>query len=145
MTERHMADIVHDRRVMHDRQPVILPPSATVKDACKRMRERKVGAAVVIDKGRLVGIFTGRDAVRLIAEGKSAQTAKIGDAMTPNPVTIAAGKGAIEALRLMTDCGCRHLPVIEGGKVVGVVSRGDFHGDEQARLDQETGYFERMW
>lgn len=145
MTERHLTDVVHDRQVVHDRKPVMLSPISTVQDACKRMRERRVGAVVVTDHGKLLGIFTGRDAVRLLAEGKPASDAKLRDAMTPNPVTIASGQGAIEALRLMHDCGCRHLPVLDQGKVVGVVSKGDFHGAEQARLDEETGYFERIW
>jgi CBS domain-containing protein len=145
MAERHMKDIVHDRQVVHDRQPVMLSPGTSVQEACQRMRERRVGAVLVTDRGKLRGIFTGRDAVRLLAEGKADCKTPVGEVMTKNPVTIAAGEGAIEALRLMQDCGCRHLPVIDSGKVVGVVSKGDFRGMEQARLDEETGYFERLW
>ena len=51
---------------------------------------------------------------------------------------------AIDALRLMEDCGCRHLPVVENGTVVGIVSRGDFRGLELDRLDEETGIWERI-
>lgn len=145
MTERHMADLVHDRQVVHDRQPVMLSAHTTVQEACRKMRERRVGAVLVTDDGKLRGIFTGRDAVQMLADGKADCRTPLSDVMTENPVTIAAGRGAVEALRLMQDCGCRHLPVIENGKVVGVVSKGDFRGAEQARLDEETGYFERLW
>jgi CBS domain-containing protein len=51
---------------------------------------------------------------------------------------------AIEALRLMQDARCRHLPIVDQGKVVGIVSRGDFHGLELDRLDEETGLWERI-
>jgi CBS domain-containing protein len=61
-----------------------------------------------------------------------------------NPDTIPPRQTAIEALRAMQDGGYRHLPVIDGGKVVGVISRGDFQGLEQDRLDEETGLWERI-
>jgi CBS domain-containing protein len=67
------------------------------------------------------------------------------DVMTHNPDTLSPGKTAIDALRLMQDGGFRHVPVVsEAGKVAGVVSRFDFRGLEQDRLDEETGYWERM-
>jgi CBS-domain-containing membrane protein len=55
------------------------------------------------------------------------------------------GSTAIEALRLMQDCGFRHVPIVEAGKVTGIVSQGDFRGLEKARLDEETGLFERIY
>ena len=64
--------------------------------------------------------------------------------MTPNPDTMPPGKMAIEALRVMEDRRCRHLPIVEDGKVVGIVSRFDFSGIELARLDEETGLWERI-
>ena len=141
MSERHMLDIVRDQR------PLTLSPTATVKEACKRMAERRVGAVLVTEgANRLVGIFTGRDAVcRVLAEGKSAARTHLAEVMTADPVTMPPGKTAIEALRMMQDCGFRHIPVIENGGVVGIVSRGDFRGMEQARLDDETRMFERLW
>ncbi len=142
MTDRHMSDIVRDQK------PLTLPKTATVKLACQRMRERRVGAVLVTDeRGRLAGIFTGRDAVcRCLAEAKDAATATLAEVMTPNPETMPPGRTAIEALRLMQDGGFRHLPVVrQDGAVEGVVSRGDFRGLEQARLDEETGLFERIY
>jgi CBS domain-containing protein len=77
-----------------------------------------------------------------LAEGKSPSRTRLVDAMTPHPESIAPGRSAIEALRQMQDGGYRHLPVVADGKVVGIVSRGDFRGLEQARLDEETGLWE---
>lgn len=140
MTTRHMVDMVRDQN------PLVLSPETTVKEACRQMRERRVGAVLVARRGRvLVGIFTGRDAVcRILAEGRDAATTKLAEVMTPDPDTMPPGKTAVEALRLMRDGGYRHLPIVEGGRVVGVVSRGDFKGLELDRLDEETGLWERI-
>jgi CBS domain-containing protein len=110
------------------------------------MRDRGVGAVLVTRSGgRLVGILTGRDAVsRVLAEGRDASLTKLGEVMTEKPDTMAPGKTAIEALRLMRDGGFRHLPIVEGHRLVGILSRGDFRGLEQARLDEETGLWERI-
>jgi CBS domain-containing protein len=137
---RTMSDIVRNQ------DPVTLPPSAKVREACQYMRDRRVGAVVVTEGDqRLLGIFTGRDAVhRVLAEGKSAARTKLAEVMTRDPDTIPPGKSAIEALRLMEDGRYRHVPIVDGGKVVGVVSRFDFSGIELDRLDAETGLWERI-
>jgi CBS domain-containing protein len=137
---RKMSDIVRNQ------DPVMLQPSATVKEACQHMRERRVGAVLVTESDRrLLGIFTGRDAVhRVLAEGKSAGRTKLADVMTRNPDTMPSGKTAIEALRLMEDGRYRHVPIVEDGKVMGIVSRFDFSGLELDRLDEETGLWERI-
>lgn len=136
---REMAEIIRDQR------PLILAPSETVQEACRRMYTRKVGAVLVTnDKGALVGIFTGRDAVRVLAQGRDATTTPLKEVMTRKPETMKPEATAIEALRLMRDGGFRHVPVVEDGAVVGIVSRGDFRGLEHDRMDQETGFWERM-
>ena len=137
---RKMSDIVRNQ------DPVTLHPDATVREACQRMRERRVGAVLVTESDRrLLGIFTGRDAVhRVLAEGKSAARTKLADVMTRDPDTMPPGRTAIEALRLMEDGRYRHLPIVEGGKVMGIVSRFDFSGLELDRLDEETGLWERI-
>jgi CBS domain-containing protein len=141
MSERHMLDIVRDQN------PLTLPPTASVRDACRNMDERRVGAVLVTDKdGALVGIFTGRDAVcRVLALGKSAKDTRLSEVMTREPCCMPPGRTAIEALRLMQDGGFRHIPITEDGRLLGVVSRGDFRGLEKARLDDETRMFERLW
>jgi CBS domain-containing protein len=64
--------------------------------------------------------------------------------MTANPETMPPGRTAIDALRAMRDGGFRHIPVVHEGRIVGVVSRGDFRGLEHDRLDEETGYWEKI-
>ena len=137
---RRLSDIVCNQ------DPLILPRSATVKAACQLMSERRAGSVLVTGAdGELVGIFTGRDAVtRVLARGKNASTTRLGDVMTPRPVTMSPGKTAIDALRLMWDGGFRHVPLIDGQRIVGVVSRGDFKGDEQTWLDEERELWEHM-
>lgn len=137
---RRMFDIVKDQN------PLVLPPSASVQHACRSMRDRRVGAVLVTGPDRrLLGIFTGRDAVaRVLAEGKDPAKTTLADVMTRGPHTMTPAKIAIDALRMMEDCGCRHLPIVENEKVVGIVSRGDFRGIELDRLDEETGIWERI-
>jgi len=137
---RDLADIILDQ------DPLILPHTATVLAACREMRERRAGSVVVTgDDGRLAGIFTGRDAVcRVLAEGRSARTTKLGEVMTAGPKTLSPKKKAIDALRLMSEGGFRHVPLIEDGRIAGVVSRGDFRGEEQERLDYERELWEHM-
>ena len=137
---RKMSDIVRNQ------VPVTLPPDATVRDACQRMRARRVGAVLVTENDqRLLGIFTGRDAVhRVLAEGRSAARTKLAVVMTRDPDTMPPGKTAIDALRLMEDGRYRHVPIVDDGKVVGIVSRFDFSGVELDRLDEETGLWERI-
>lgn len=139
MTNRQMVEIVRNQ------VPLTLPPETTVQAACKHMHERRVGAVLVTDaKRRLLGIFTGRDAVRFLARGKSPSEVHLKQVMTRNPEIMPPGRTAIEALRLMRDGGFRHVPVVDGEAVIGVVSRGDFRGLEQDRLDEETGIWERI-
>lgn len=140
MVNRHMHEIILRR------QPVMMRPEATVQEACREMRDHRVGAVLVTDPaGRLLGIFTGRDAIcRMLAERRDAAGTSLAEVMTRQPEAIGPDVTAIEALRLMRDCGCRHLPVVEGDRLLGIVSRGDFQGLEHARLDEETGLWERL-
>ena len=117
---RKMSDIVRNQ------DPVTLPPSATVREACRFMRDRRVGAVLVTEGDRrLLGIFTGRDAVhRVLAEGKSAARTKLAEVMTSEPDTMPPGRTAIEALRLMEDGHYRHVPIVDEGKIVSDVFPG---------------------
>lgn len=137
---RTMADLVRDQN------PVMVPPTASVKEAAQRMRERRVGAVLVAEgEAKLVGIFTGRDAVaRVLAEGRDPAQTTLAEVMTANPETMTPRHTAIEALRLMQDLRCRHLPIVHEGRIAGIVSRGDFRGIERDRLDEETGLWERI-
>lgn len=139
MQDRTMAEIIRNHR------PFTLGPDATVAEACAGMYKRRIGAVLVVEDGdRLVGIFTGRDAVRCLAEGCDAAHTPVERVMTRNPDTLTPEQGAIDALRLFHDGGFRHLPICHDGRVRGIVSRYDFRSREHARLDEETGYFEML-
>ena len=137
MTNRRLADIIKNQ------EPLVLAEHATVQEACRCMWERRVGSVLVVgDQQRLTGIFTGRDAVRALAEGKDGGATILAHAMTLDPVTIAPDSRAIDALRKMSDCGFRHLPVVASGSIWSVVSRGDFKGVEIDRLDEDNDLWE---
>jgi CBS domain-containing protein len=140
MTNRSLGEIIKRQR------PVTLPISATVQKACQMMRERRIGAILVTGGGgQLVGIFTGRDAVgRVVSEALDPKTTLLGVVMTGQPDTLAPNAKAIDALRMMRDGGYRHLPVLDGKKIAGIISFGDFSGLERARHDEETGFWEIM-
>ena len=130
MTNRKLAYIVKDQK------PLVLGLNETVQHACRLMWERRAGSVLIVDtEERLRGIFTGRDAVRLLAKGNDAGTTRLAEAMTPNPVTVAPESRAIDALKAMSDGGFRHVPVTENGRIWGVVSRGDFKGMEFEEFD----------
>jgi len=136
---REMADIIRNQK------PLKLPPSATVQEACTHMHARRIGAVLVTNpNNELIGIFTGRDAVRILAEARDAASTELRHVMTEKPDCLPPRHTAIDALRLMRDGGFRHVPVVHEGQVVGIVSRGDFRGLEQDRLDEETGIWESM-
>ena len=135
MTHRKLAYIVKDQ------EPLVLSAHETVQRACECMKQRRAGSVLVVEQQRLRGIFTGRDAVRMLAEGKDAAATILAHVMTPNPITITPNSLAIEALRKMNSGGFRHLPVIEDDMIWGVVSRGDFKGIEIDQLDDE----EHLW
>lgn len=137
---RQLSDIIFDQT------PLTLPATAKVQFACQLMRDRRAGSVIVCDDaGRLVGIFTGRDAVsRVLAHGRSASETSLADVMTPNPATMSPDQTAIDAMRLMWDGGFRHVPLVSAGKVVGVVSRGDFKGYELQRHDDERELWEHI-
>ncbi len=131
--------------VIRDQEPVHLGDGATVREAAKLMRLRNIGSMLVMEQGRLDGIMTERDVVqRVVAAGRDPDETRLEEVMTRNPDTIGPEATAIDALRLMQDGGYRHLPVVDKGRVLAVVSRRDFLGTEQARLDEETAIWEHI-
>lgn len=138
MANRQLGEIVRRQN------PVTLPIEASVQQACCVMRDLRIGAILVTENdGRLAGLFTGRDAVgRVAAEALDPATTPLGAVMTVQPDTLNPNSRAIDALRMMQDGGYRHLPILDGVEIVGIVSHGDFSGLERARLDEETGFWE---
>ena len=111
------------RSVMEQNKILTAAPETSVGNAARMMRDKNVGAVMVVENERLVGIFTERDAVfRVIARGRDAQTTPLADVMTASPHTVDSDKSFGYALLLMQENGFRHVPVIENGKPVGIVS-----------------------
>jgi CBS domain-containing protein len=103
-----------------------IDPDATVLDALQRLEEKNVGALLVMKGDRLVGIFSERDyARRMILHGRSSKETAVREVMTSQVFTISPDASSGECMVHMTDRHIRHLPVVEGGRVVGVISIGD--------------------
>jgi CBS domain-containing protein len=103
------------------------------------MRKHNIGAVPIVEDESLKGILTVNDMTyRVIAEGRDPDRTCVKEVMTPDPDTVSPDTTVIDALRLMQDGGYRHLPVVDGRRVVGVVSRRDFYGVEKAKLEDET-------
>jgi CBS domain-containing protein len=131
--------------VIREQQVASVGGQATVRQAAKIMRKHNVGAVPIVEDGALEGILTVNDmSYRVIAEGRDPDKTCVKEVMTPDPDTVSPGTTAIDALRLMQDGGYRHLPVVDGGRVLGLVSRRDFYGVEKSRLDDETALWERI-
>jgi CBS domain-containing protein len=111
------------RSVMQRRKVLKAAPETLVVEAAKLMAKKNVGAVMVVEDACLIGIFTERDiAFRVVAQGLDAGTTRIADVMTRAPDTVHPDKPFGHALMKMHERGVRHLPVIEHGKVVGIVS-----------------------
>lgn len=111
------------RSVMEPRKLVMAAPETSVSEAGRLMKEASVGAVLVVREGRLVGIFTERDAVyRVMAANRDPHATRLEEVMTREPKTVAPEDSFGHALLLMHEHGFRHAPVIEAGRLVGVVS-----------------------
>jgi CBS domain-containing protein len=108
---------------MEHKKFLAAPPDASVSDAAKLMAKMNVGAILVVEDGHLIGIFTERDAVfRVIAHGRDAKTTPLRAVMTVNPETLDPTRSYGHALLLMQEHGFRHVPVVENGHPVGIIS-----------------------
>jgi len=119
--------------------------SSTVYDALSAMAEKNIGALVVVDDGALAGILSERDYARkVVLVGKLSRDTPVGDIMTPDPVTVTSDTSVRSCMEVMTDNRFRHLPVVDDGDLVGLISIGDVVSaviEEQSFLiDQLEGY-----
>jgi len=103
-----------------------VPPEATVFEAIKLMAEKNIGALLVLSGSRLAGLFTERDYARKVAlQGKTSRETRVSEIIPHDVVTVTPDDSVEECMRLMTEKRVRHLPIVEGANVVGIVSIGD--------------------
>ena len=100
-------------------------PSDTIGEAAEKMTSHGVGAVVVSDFGRMIGIFTERDLMRAVAGRVHSSEARVREWMTPDPVTMTRDASPQEAAKIMLDNGFRHIPIVEDEHIVGIVSIRD--------------------
>lgn len=125
-------------RIMR-RDVLVTAPGASVSEASRLMSARKVGAILVSDENGLAGIFTERDLLcRVVARGLDPKKTKVGDVMTRDPETIHMQTPFGQALVVMQENGFRHLPVIEEGKPVGMISARNAMDPELEEFRSET-------
>ncbi|MDT3671655.1 MAG: CBS domain-containing protein [Aromatoleum sp.] len=132
MLARRIRDVIRDQKIL------VGDAELTVREASRRMAATQVGAIMIALNGRLVGIFTERDAlVRVLAAGLDPDTTRLGQVMTDHPLAVTPDTLLGHALHLMHDGGFRHVPVVEDGQPVGMVSARDALGMEMVAFEDE--------
>ena len=133
MQRRIVPDIV-------DKQDIrTLAPSDSVRTAVDLMAERHIGAVLIEDGGKLVGIFTERDLLtRVVAKGENPDATTLAEVMTRHPDCLKPGDTASDALSRMNSKGYRHLPVLDGDQLVGIVSIRDLYAAVKRELEEDV-------
>jgi CBS domain-containing protein len=124
-------------------------PHTSVGEAIAKMNAKRIGALLVMDGERLVGIFTERDVLtRVVPQQLDTRRTPVAEVMSRQPLTIAPTRTVQQAMMVMTDRHHRHLPVVQGGKVVGLISIGDLTrwlvSDQQRTIEDLTDYIHRV-
>jgi CBS domain-containing protein len=133
------------RSIVADQTPITAAKTATVVEAALMMKQQNIGALLVVDGSRLIGIFTERDAVfRVLAPGRDPVTTRLAEVMTTQPQTIHPDEPFVHALRIMYQGGFRHLPVVEFDRPLGMVSVRDALDDDLYELRAELQQREQV-
>jgi CBS domain-containing protein len=121
-----MSDRIHKVLEIKGRGVVTTTPTTTVLAAIQQMNQNRIGSLVVIEDALVVGIFTERDVLaRVVARGCDPSMTLVGEVMTSKLVTVSRHTTVDEAMRIVTDHRCRHLPVMDGQTLCGLISAGD--------------------
>lgn len=133
--------------LLHDKSPEVssVALGSTVLSAIQLMADRNIGAVPVLDRGKLVGMLSERDYTRkVVLKGRASKNTRVEEIMVRNPIVVSPEDGIAACMRLMTDKRVRHLPVIEDGRMVGILSIGDLVkwiiSSQEATIDQLTKY-----
>jgi len=132
-----------DRKIVPDviKSPqdlATVTPDISVAEVSALMTDRRIGAILVLEKGKLAGIFTERDALtRVLAKGVDPAATAVGKVMTRNPDTIQPTESVQTALDLMAERGYRHLPVIDDGKLYGIISIRDLYRSVKQQMEED--------
>lgn len=143
MPTRTIASVVRGQRILTAEREM------SVREASMRMAAERVGSVMIVEGGKLVGIFTERDALfRVLAAGLAPDRTRLADVITPNPQTITPDRPLVHAMHLMTEGGFHHVPVVIDGRPVGMVSARDALGSEllafEHELEQREAISERL-
>lgn len=139
MSRRSIRDIIAQRDIL------LMSQNTTVRHAVCRMATESYGAILIEHDGKFVGIFTERDALdRVLAEGRDPDTTALHEVMTCNPVSMHPDLPLLNALHMMHQYGFRHVPIVEDGWPIGVVSVRDALGAELSQFESELSELERV-
>ena len=120
--------LLREKAQLRDKVSAIqtIPPTATVFDAISLMAERNIGALPVVQGGRLIGMLSERDYTRkVMLMGRTSRDTLVSEIMTQNPVTVGPDNTVSDCMEIMTEQRVRHLPVVENGELLGILSIGD--------------------
>lgn len=132
MKRRIVPDIINQQELW------TISPQANIREAARLMAHRRIGAAMVVAGGRLIGILSERDlSHRVMAPGLDPDTTPVSAVMTADPVTIGPRDDPRDALELMRSHGFRHLPVVDDGQIAGMVSVRDLYDAVKIQLEED--------
>lgn len=131
------------RQILGGRKGVFtVSPDSSVHDALVLMAEKNTGSVLVAENNKLVGIFTERDYARKVnLKGRSSNTTAIKEVMTPNPITITMDTHIDQCMSIMSSKKIRHLPIVEGDEMIGVISIGDV---VKFTIEEQKGIIEQL-
>lgn len=136
---KQIADLIEDQTL------IVLEPTLSVRTAAQRMTEKNIGAAAVVDSGKLAGIFSERDIMaRVVAKGLDPENTTVGGVMSKDLVVADPGDQLYDALQKMYSIRARHLPVVDNGKLVGMISIRDLLEMDDAEQRRKATFLSEL-